>query len=113
MPAKTKSGVEFYQLVYVCMGCIEIFGGGIQAIPINTKAVYPAWEWDGNLEAPTIEQEIAVVSGVHICRASLTAGIFKYHTDSTHRYGGYLGYALHFPAWYVENLALQECAAYN
>ena len=113
MPATSPMGVVYYQLVYVCMGCNEIFGGGIQAIPVNTKAVWPAWEWDENIKAPSITEEIKVSMGVDVCRATLTKGVFKYHTDSTHRYSGYLGYAQPFPDWYVKNLELQEMAPSN
>jgi hypothetical protein len=113
MPATSILGVEFQQLVFVCMGCNEVFGGGIQAIPVNTKAVWPAWTWDGDLIKPSIEEEIMVVAPFRVCRSTLTEGIFRYHPDSTHSYSGLNGYAQPFPEWYVENLALQEMAPNN
>jgi hypothetical protein len=95
------------------MGCHEIFGGGIQGIPVNTTEVYPAWEWDGNLLTPTIKEEIVVSDGEGLCRATLTKGIFKYHLDCTHSYGGYNGYAQPFPPAYVKSLEMQEAAYTN
>jgi hypothetical protein len=113
MPATTTTGVVVQQLIYVCMGCNEVFGGGIQAVPVNTKAVWPSWEWDGNLLKPSLQPEIVVSNGIHICRATLTEGIFKYHTDCTHSYSGHNGYAQPFPPWFRESIELQEAAPTN
>jgi hypothetical protein len=113
MPATTHMGVKIQQLLYVCMGCTELYGGGIQAIPVNTKAVWPAWEWDGNLEMPSIKEEIVIASPGKLCRATLTEGIFKYHDDCTHACAGYRGYAQPFPEWFVKSLEFQEAAPTN
>jgi hypothetical protein len=95
------------------MGCHEIFGGGIQGVPVNTHEVYPAWDWDGNLLTPSIRQEIVVTSGDGMCRSTLTEGIFKYHPDSTHSYSGYNGYSQRLPPDYVKSLEMQEVAYAN
>jgi hypothetical protein len=113
MPATSRLGKPYYILVYVCMGCHDIFGAGIQGVPVNTKEVYPSWEWDGNLLTPSIKEEIVVSHPSGLCRATLTGGIFRYHNDSTHSYSGYNGYAQHFPPWYIERLAMQEAAHTN
>jgi hypothetical protein len=73
----------------------------------------PAWTWDGNMVTPSIEEEIIVMYDDKICRKTLTNGVFRYHTDSTHQMSGYNMYPQPFPEWYQRNLALREVRAYN
>jgi hypothetical protein len=114
MPSTSRLGDLYYTLIFVCMGCHEIFGGGIQGIPVNTKQVYPSWEWDGNLLLPSIKEEIVVSGGLFgFCRATLTKGVFSYHTDSTHSYSGCNAYPQHFPPAYVRSLEMQQAAHTN
>jgi Family of unknown function (DUF6527) len=78
---------NYTALMFVCPGC----GNDLHMLPINTTEKSPSWDWDGNLEAPTLSPSIKTewgneTSGIHVCHSFLKAGIFEYLSDCTHQY---------------------------
>ena len=85
-------------LMFVCPGCVA--GGpdgydGLHMLPVNgpPELDRPSWDWDGNLEAPTLSPSILTN---HIedssprprCHSFLRAGVFEFLTDSEHPLAG-------------------------
>lgn len=84
---------EYPVLVFVCPGCeFMIEGTGIHRLPVNTDAVTPSWEWDENLENPTISPSILTQyeygegekKTTKRCHSFLRNGIFEFLGDCTH-----------------------------
>ena len=83
-------GIEYDVLVFCCPGCAENDGNdGFHMIPVNTSVHSPSWDWDGNLEAPTLSPSILTRGvGRAVCHSFLKAGVFQFLTDSTHSLAG-------------------------
>jgi hypothetical protein len=79
-------GVTYDYLMFVCPGCKAMGGGsGLHMLPVNTQVKSPSWDWDGNLEAPTLSPSILTGKGSpNICHSFLEAGVFQFLNDSTH-----------------------------
>jgi hypothetical protein len=97
-------GAEYTALMFACPGCAEQdHNDGIHILPVNTTAKSPAWEWDGDLEAPTISPSIlSHGSGDGVCHSFLKAGVFEFLGDSTHSMAGQNVPMPDLPAWYIE-----------
>lgn len=90
--------VEYDVLAFVCPGCASDGHSGLHMLAVNTDLHSPAWTWDGNLDAPTLTPSIltqwgmvdAAARGVapFTCHSFLTAGVFHFLEDSTHRFAG-------------------------
>lgn len=109
-------------LLFVCPGCVA--GGpdgydGIHSLPVNAppKLDRPSWDWDGNLEAPTLSPSI-LTNGTRgdptrlrddgspvfpRCHSYLRAGIFEFLKDCEHPLVGQKVPILDLPEW-AENL---------
>lgn len=90
-------GITYPVLAFVCPGCKRAkHGSGLHMLPVNTQAKAPSWDWDGNLELPTISPSILTQGGPmdgqgnyipetkFICHSFLRAGIFEFLGDCTH-----------------------------
>jgi hypothetical protein len=77
-------------LMFCCPGCAEGGGSGLHMLPVNTdSAGKPHWDWDGNLEAPTLSPSILTRFGDNqVCHSYLRNGVFEYLGDSTHPMAG-------------------------
>lgn len=76
--------IEYDCLIFVCPGC-ELFGyTGLHMIPVNTDAISPSWEWNGDLYEPTITPSLLTTTGDNVCHSFLTNGDFNFLSDSTH-----------------------------
>lgn len=86
------TGVRYTALKFRCPGCAEGMISGLHVLPVNSPQHKPSWNWDGNLDAPTISPSIHTVSGPRensfICHSFLKAGIFEFLNDSTHSLAG-------------------------
>lgn len=92
----TDGKVTYEHLLFVCQGCIA--GGpngydGIHALPVNTEVKSPSWNWNGDLEKPTLHPSIlsfgeVVPEGYSRCHSFLTDGVFNFLEDSTHSLAG-------------------------
>lgn len=77
-------GIHYDALAFVCPGC----NNNLHMLPVNTTKKSPSWEWDGNLEAPTLSPSILTKWGkepkLFVCHSFLKAGVFEYLADCTH-----------------------------
>lgn len=77
--------VSYPTLAFVCPGCALNGSSGLHLLPVNTTVTSPSWDWDGNLEAPTISPSILTgKDSAYICHSFLKAGVFVFLGDCTH-----------------------------
>lgn len=91
-------------LAFVCPGCIKMVGGsGLHMLAVNTDIKSPSWNWNGNLEKPTLTPSILTGKGSkNICHSYLTDGVFKYLEDCTHEFAGKNIAMLPLPDWFIK-----------
>lgn len=97
-------GTSYPCLAFCCPGCAEMHSNsGLHMLPVNTTEKTPAWTWDGNLEAPTLNPSILTESGNHEgptrCHSYLRAGVFEYLDDCTHSLRNQHVPMLDLPEW--------------
>lgn len=85
---------EYEALGFRCPGC-DRGGGGFHLLPIGGDVPdgRARWEWDGNLDAPTLHPSIltrgAGVNGeAGVCHSFLRGGVFEFLSDCTHQFAG-------------------------
>ena len=94
--------LEYECLAFICPGCMKENGkpggylrsshsSGLHMLPVNTTKKLPSWNWDGNLEVPSLSPSIKTEwgnnsSGLHVCHSYLTQGVFNYLSDCTHSF---------------------------
>lgn len=100
-------GIHYDALMFVCPGCLaDGRGSGLHMLPVNTTNKSPSWDWDGNLEEPTLSPSILTGKGSpNICHSFLTKGIFDFLTDSTHPLAGTKVQIPDLPDWIIEDTA--------
>lgn len=96
-------GVRYQALAFVCPGC----NNDLHLLPVNTTEHSPSWEWDGNLEAPTLFPSIKTewgneTTGIHVCHSFLRAGVFEYLSDCTHQYANQHIPLPDLPDWFFD-----------
>ena len=77
---------SYKALMFVCPGCVA--GGpdgydGLHLLAVNSNVYRPSWDWDGNLERPTLSPSI-LTTGYSRCHSFLKNGIFTFLGDSDH-----------------------------
>lgn len=97
-------GVTYDCLAFVCPGCAEDRGGsGLHMLPVNTTEKSPSWDWDGNLDAPTLNPSILTgKDSPNICHSFLRVGRFEFLGDSTHSLAGKTVDLPDLPDWFTE-----------
>jgi hypothetical protein len=103
-------GVEYTSLMFVCPGCKTAGRPGYDALhmlPVNSPHIEkPSWEWDGNLESPTLSPSILTRGGAlgkdGVCHSFLKNGVFEFLTDSTHSLSGQQVPLPDLPDWAVK-----------
>lgn len=89
-------GVKYEALLFICPGCANGNGSGYHMLPVNSTTKSPSWNWDGNIEAPTLSPSI-LTHGIFtdggydpkgICHSFLRNGVFEFLSDCTHQYAG-------------------------
>lgn len=103
---RPKDGESYPALKFVCPGCRDDGdqSSGLNILPVNTQATSPAWTWDGNLEAPTIEPSIHTLSGpgmTKVCHSFLRSGAFQFLGDCTHQYANQVVPMPDLPDWAI------------
>ena len=90
-------GNIYTALAFVCPGCVELMGGGdgLHMLPVNSPQRSPQWDWDGDLDAPTVSPSILSRFGPRaegeperVCHSFLRAGVFEFLGDCTHSLAG-------------------------
>lgn len=82
-----------------CPGC-----GGAHRIIVEKLAdpSGPLWEWDGNLDAPTVSPSILVRGARHVCHSFLRAGRWQFLSDCTHELAGQTVAMKPLPDWLLD-----------
>jgi Family of unknown function (DUF6527) len=65
-----------------CPGC-----DGLHVIVVKADK-HPVWEWDGNVEAPTVGPSVKVTGHDGVCHYFIKAGQLEFCGDSTHELAG-------------------------
>lgn len=98
-------GVHYQALLFICPGCEsdeKHHGTGLHMLPVNSIIKTPSWDWDGNLEVPTLSPSILTGKGTgFICHSFLKAGVFQFLTDSTHPLSGQVVPIPDLPDWVI------------
>ena len=66
-----------------CPGC-----DGLHVIVVKKADNGPAWEWDGNVNAPTCSPSVKVTGHDGVCHYYLKGGKIEFCGDSTHEFAG-------------------------
>lgn len=73
-----------------CPGCDGLHAIGVRGDDGSRPGV--EWEWDGDLEAPTVSPSILVKGGRNgpgtVCHSYLEGGRWRFLDDSTHTFAG-------------------------
>lgn len=92
------NGHHYKALVFWCPGCQipdesepGTFARGLHMLPVSGDSNgRPVWDWDGNLEAPTLSPSILTKSSWKgeetICHSYMHAGVMEFLGDCTHAY---------------------------
>lgn len=107
--AVNDHGTHYTSLLFVCPGC-KAAGrkgyDGLHMLPVNSPHLEkPSWDWDENLEKPTLSPSILTRGGAlgkdGICHSFLREGVFEFLTDSTHELSGRKIHIPDLPEWAV------------
>lgn len=83
-----KDGEISYQaLAFICPGCAEKTSG-LHMLPVNSTVKTPSWDWNGNLDKPTLSPSILTRYNEDVCHSFLRDGFFEFLGDSTHSLSG-------------------------
>lgn len=108
MVREVKDGdLHYICLTFVCPGCIEFGGSGLHLLPVNSTTKSPSWDWDGDLEKPTLSPSILTGkdSETARCHSFLSEGVFQFLEDSTHSLAGQYVPIPDLPDWFVTEKA--------
>lgn len=80
---------EYKALAFLCPGC----NNDMHLLPISGTGKVPngrpSWDFDGNIESPTLSPSILTqVGSQFICHSFMRNGYFEYLSDCTHQYAG-------------------------
>lgn len=86
----TRNDVAYDALAFVCPGCVAMgAGSGLHMLPVNTTAVSPSWEWNGDLTRPTVSPSILTrYTAGTVCHSFMRDGRVEFLTDCTHELAG-------------------------
>ena len=99
-------GTHYQALMFVCPGCMEFGGSGLHIVPVNAPHLLkPQWDFDGNLETPTLSPSILTWRDkrTQICHSFLRAGVFDFLGDSTHSLAGQQAPMPDLPEWVMKD----------
>lgn len=86
-----------------CPGCEEASIFHVAREDGSLPAFGPCWEWDGNLESPTISPSLLTQGGRqgsgHVCHSFIRDGKWEFLTDSTHALAGQTVPMVPLPDW--------------
>lgn len=102
-------------LLFLCPGCKAFSqqSTGLNLLPVNTsklifmvpvdvsKMKRAVWEWDGDLEAPTLSPSILSKIGGEVCHSFLKDGVFEFLPDCTHEFSGQNVPLPDLPDWFL------------
>lgn len=95
-------GRVYRALVFICPGCV-VDGdkpSGLHMLPVDGDVgSRPRWDFDGNLEAPTLSPSILTRMQGFVCHSFLRAGMFEFLGDCTHSLAGQTAPIPELPQW--------------
>lgn len=99
-------GIKYQALAFICPGCIDMRGAtGLHLLPVNSAVKSPSWDWDGNLEAPTLSPSILTgKDSPNICHSFLRAGVFEFLGDCTHSLANQKVPMPDLPDWFIRDI---------
>lgn len=123
MPRTMHDGdVTYPTLAFICPGCmLDVYDvppdgatyhpTGLHLLPVNTDKTSPAWKFDGNVEAPTVEPSILThheqtdndPRPTFRCHSFLRGGVFEFLDDCTHELAGQHVPMPDLPDWFVKD----------
>lgn len=95
---------RYTHLLLGCPGC-----GGFHTVYVNTEpgdtGLNP-WEWDGNLDAPTVSPSILVnaTRPGHRCHSFVRGGMWEFLSDCDHALAGQTVPLAPLPEWALTDL---------
>lgn len=97
-----STGEDLGDVLYVqCPGCKSLHGPCIRR-GVNER---PVWEWNGDLEHPTLNPSILVTYGGRSqdmrCHSYLRDGVWEFLSDSTHDLAGQHVPLPPLPGWVI------------
>ena len=99
-----QDGHEYQALAFVCPGC----NNSLHMLPVSGDIPpgKPRWDFDGNLEAPTLSPSILTrmgseATGPFVCHSFLRDGVFQFLMDSTHELRGREALIPDLPEWAI------------
>lgn len=106
-------GMIYEALAFICPGCqsVDVNSTGLHMLAVFNKdktlpipdGKTPVWNWNGNLEKPTLTPSIMTGRGTsNICHSFLTDGYFKFLNDSTHILAGQTIPIPSLPDWFIK-----------
>lgn len=107
-----RDGDSRYEAIVLwCPGCeVEPIDGtpqgGLHMLPVRgDTGKRPRWDFDGNLERPTLAPSIltrfTLAGQPFVCHSFLRAGVWEFLSDCTHRHRGQRVPAVPLPDWVV------------
>lgn len=96
--------ITYDALMFVCPGCVA--GGsegydGVHMLAVNSEVKSPSWNWNGDLEKPTLSPSI-LSQGYSRCHSFLRDGVFQFLEDSDHPLSGQSVPIPELPTWAEE-----------
>lgn len=101
--------LRYQALKFWCPGCERVDKdgerhAGLHMLPVNNGVKKPSWEFDGNLELPTLSPSILTKRGdLFVCHSFLKKGVFEFLSDCTHQYANQHVPIPDLPDWCVRN----------
>ena len=105
-------GTRYEALMFCCPGCAVMHehSSGLHMLAVNSVVKSPSWDWDGDLDAPTLSPSILTRSprpaGERVCHSFLRAGVFEFLADCTHPLAGQHVPIPDLPDWVIEDFTM-------
>lgn len=98
----TDGDIRYDALAFMCPGCAE-FHTGLHMLPVNSTVKQPSWDWDGNLESPTLNPSILTNGSFpdRRCHSYLHNGVFQFLGDCAHSLANQHVPMGDLPDWFV------------
>lgn len=100
-----EGGCVYTALQFICPGCALFGGTGLHLLPVNSPNYSPSWDWDGNLEQPSLSPSIHTKRGEEggNCHSFLKEGVFDFLSDCDHILAGTIVEMPDLPDWLLRD----------
>lgn len=89
-------GHAYAAILIMCPACDDL-----HMLPVggDVPPGKPQWEFNGNLEAPTLSPSLLTRMGNQVCHSFLRNGIWEFLSDCTHAFAGQNTPSPELPEW--------------